>query len=227
VVFSWDIGPTWQLESDPANASEVEVRFVADGPDRTRLELEHRHIDRHGPGWESVRDGVADDAGWPLYLARYAGLLEVLPDVARITTSIEIDRPAEDVFSYATDPTRFSEWQKGVVDGSMETSGDPQVGDRCRTTRRIGLAKRPVTSQVSHVDPPSTWSVRGVYGPIRAAVDVEVDALTTSRARLTISIEFEGHGIGRVLVPLIVEREARKEMPENLATLKKRLEAVA
>ena len=75
VVFSWDIGPTWQLESDPANASEVEVRFIAESPHRTRVELEHRHLDRHGPGWESVRDGVAHDEGWPLYLARYAALL--------------------------------------------------------------------------------------------------------------------------------------------------------
>lgn len=71
VVFSWDISPYWQLEADEANASEVEVTFVAEAPDRTRLELEHRHLDRHGPGWEGVRDGVADDAGWPLYLARY------------------------------------------------------------------------------------------------------------------------------------------------------------
>lgn len=76
VVFSWDIGPTWQLEADPRNASEVEVRFVPEGPDRTRVELEHRHLDRHGPGWPAVRDGVAAEQGWPLYLARYAGLLE-------------------------------------------------------------------------------------------------------------------------------------------------------
>ena len=75
VVFSWDIGPTWQLESDPANASEVEVRFVAEGPTRTRIELEHRHLDRHGPGWESVAEGVGTDQGWPLYLQRYATLL--------------------------------------------------------------------------------------------------------------------------------------------------------
>ena len=75
VVFSWDIGPTWQLETDPANASEVEVRFVAEGPTRTRVELEHRHIDRHGPGWDAVHDGVDGDAGWPLYLTRYAALL--------------------------------------------------------------------------------------------------------------------------------------------------------
>jgi uncharacterized protein YndB with AHSA1/START domain len=75
VVFSWDIGPTWQLERDPANASEVEVRFVAETPSRTRLELEHRNLARQGPGWESVRDGVATDEGWPLYLSRYATLL--------------------------------------------------------------------------------------------------------------------------------------------------------
>ncbi|MEU4235965.1 SRPBCC family protein [Actinoplanes sp. NPDC026619] len=74
VVFSWDIGPTWQLESDPERASEVEVTFVAETPDRTRVALEHRHFDRHGPGWESVRDGIADDQGWQLYLDRYAVL---------------------------------------------------------------------------------------------------------------------------------------------------------
>jgi uncharacterized protein YndB with AHSA1/START domain len=74
VVFSWDIGPTWQVETEPENASEVEVRFLAEGPDRTRVELEHRHIDRHGPGWEAVASGVGHDDGWPLYLARYAAL---------------------------------------------------------------------------------------------------------------------------------------------------------
>jgi uncharacterized protein YndB with AHSA1/START domain len=74
VVFSWDIGPTWQVETDPENTSEVEVTFVAESPDRTRVELEHRHLDRHGPGWESVSDGVGHHQGWPLYLDRYAAL---------------------------------------------------------------------------------------------------------------------------------------------------------
>src|SRR5918996_2083373 len=74
VVFSWDIGPTWQLETEPENASEVEVRFIAETADRTRVELEHRNIDRHGPGWQAVADGVGHDQGWPLYLQRYAGL---------------------------------------------------------------------------------------------------------------------------------------------------------
>lgn len=74
VVFSWNISPTWQVETEPDNTSEVEVRFTEEDPQRTRVELEHRNLDRHGPGWEAVRDGVADDQGWPLYLDRYAAL---------------------------------------------------------------------------------------------------------------------------------------------------------
>jgi uncharacterized protein YndB with AHSA1/START domain len=74
VVFSWDISPRWDLQSDPGNASEVEVQFIAEGPASTRVQLEHRHLDRHGPGWQSVSGGVADDAGWSLYLSRFAAL---------------------------------------------------------------------------------------------------------------------------------------------------------
>jgi uncharacterized protein YndB with AHSA1/START domain len=72
VVFSWDISPQWQIETDPDKTSEVEVRFVAEAPDRTRVELEHRNLDRHGDGWEQERDGVGGDQGWPLYLDRFA-----------------------------------------------------------------------------------------------------------------------------------------------------------
>jgi uncharacterized protein YndB with AHSA1/START domain len=75
VVVSWDISPYWQVETDLDHTSEVEVRFIAETPERTRVELEHRNIERHGPGWEGVRDGVADDSGWTLYLDRYANLL--------------------------------------------------------------------------------------------------------------------------------------------------------
>jgi uncharacterized protein YndB with AHSA1/START domain len=71
-VISWDISPQWQIETDPDCTSEVEVRFVADGPTRTRVELEHRHLDRHGSGWESTRNGVSGPDGWPLYLQRFA-----------------------------------------------------------------------------------------------------------------------------------------------------------
>ncbi|MCT7660415.1 SRPBCC family protein [Mycobacterium deserti] len=78
LMFTWDIGPTWQVESDPARCSEVEVRFLAESESRTRVELEHRHIERHGDGWEAVASGVGGDAGWPLYLNRYGTLFEAV-----------------------------------------------------------------------------------------------------------------------------------------------------
>jgi len=141
-----------------------------------------------------------------------------------IIATVEVDRPAADVFAYATDPTRFPEWQSGVVEGHLDEAGSPQVGAKCVTTRRIGGAERPVTSVLTHVDPPRTWGVRGIDGPIRATVDVTVAPLAETRSRLTIAVDFEGHGIGRVLVPLVVRRQAQKEMPTNVANLKRQLE---
>jgi uncharacterized protein YndB with AHSA1/START domain len=76
VVFSWDISPQWQIETDPEKTSEVEVRFVSEAPERTRVELEHRHLDRHGEGWEGEREAVRGEGGWPLYLQRFAELLK-------------------------------------------------------------------------------------------------------------------------------------------------------
>jgi uncharacterized protein YndB with AHSA1/START domain len=76
IVISWDISPHWQLEPDRDKTSEVEVRFIAESPERTRVQLEHRNLDRHGDDWESLRDGVHGDQGWPLYLDRYAALFE-------------------------------------------------------------------------------------------------------------------------------------------------------
>ena len=74
LLLSWDISPQWQVEVDPLKTSEWEVRFIAETAQRTRVEIEHRNLDRHGEGWQGVRDGVAGDQGWPLYLQRYASL---------------------------------------------------------------------------------------------------------------------------------------------------------
>jgi len=73
IVFTWDITPRWQIETDLSRTSEVEVRFVPESADRTRVEVEHRNLDRHGDAWQSLREGVGGDQGWPLYLERYAG----------------------------------------------------------------------------------------------------------------------------------------------------------
>ena len=66
VVFSWDINPGWQIEQDPEKTSEVEVRFTEEGAGRTHVELEHRCLDRHGEGWERMRDAVGSPGGWSL-----------------------------------------------------------------------------------------------------------------------------------------------------------------
>jgi len=143
--------------------------------------------------------------------------------MAPVASSIEVDRPAPEVFAYATDPSRFHEWQKGVIAGHLDGPIEPSVGSRCITTRRIAFANRPITSEIIRLDPPRTWSIKGVDGPIRAVVDVMVEPLAGNRSRLTITIDFEGHGFGRILVPLVVVPEARKEMPKNLAKLRRQL----
>ena len=76
VVISWDIGVRWTVEADLANTSEVEVRFIPETPGRTRVEVEHRHLDRHGDGWKAMGEAVGSDGGWPLYLERFAERLE-------------------------------------------------------------------------------------------------------------------------------------------------------
>jgi uncharacterized protein YndB with AHSA1/START domain len=142
-----------------------------------------------------------------------------------ITVTTDVETTADQVYAYATDASRFQEWQEGVVDGHGDDADGVHPGTRCLTTRRIGGATRAVTAEVTHVDPPRTWGVRGVDGPVRATVDLLVEPLGETRSRVTISVDFEGHGIGKVLVPLVVRRQAQKEMPANIARLKQRIES--
>jgi len=72
VVISWDISPRWQIEADRTRTSEVEVRFISEARDRTRVELEHRHLERHGEGWERERDELGAEGGWPGCLRTFA-----------------------------------------------------------------------------------------------------------------------------------------------------------
>jgi uncharacterized protein YndB with AHSA1/START domain len=74
-VITWDISLAWQIETDPNRTSEIEVRFEDEGDGRTRVALEHRHLDRHGDGWEQMRDAVGAPDGWDLGLQRLAGVL--------------------------------------------------------------------------------------------------------------------------------------------------------
>jgi uncharacterized protein YndB with AHSA1/START domain len=147
--------------------------------------------------------------------------------VAPIVTSIDIARPPEEVFSYVTDPTRLAEWQEGVVSTRTEESGPPGAGSRVTQTRRVGRGERTMTSEITDISSPTSWAVRGVDGPVRGMVKGTVQPLDGERSRVTIELDFEGHGIGKLLVPLVVRRQARNEMPTNMRNLKDRLETSA
>jgi uncharacterized protein YndB with AHSA1/START domain len=145
--------------------------------------------------------------------------------MAPIISEIDIARPAEEVFSYVTDPSTFPEWQQGVVRGRMNET-PTRVGSKCTTVRAIGGREREVTTEITECDPPRRWADRGVEGPIRAIVVVAVEPLADgSRSRVRIELDFTGHGIGMLLVPLVVRRQAAREMPENMRRLKRQLEA--
>jgi hypothetical protein len=145
--------------------------------------------------------------------------------MAPIISSIEVARPAEEAFGYVIDPSTMSEWQHGCVSGHMD--GTPtRVGSRCTTIRKIGGREREVITEITQFDPPHRWADRGISGPIRAIVAVTVEPLAdSSRSRVTIELDFTGHGIGKLLVPLMVRRQAASEMPDNVKRLKQRLEA--
>jgi uncharacterized protein YndB with AHSA1/START domain len=146
--------------------------------------------------------------------------------MAPLVSIIEIARPPEEVFSYVTDPSRFVNWQDNIVSGRMDGDHPRHVGAKCITIRRIGFAERKITSEITEINPPRSWAIRGIDGPIRAIVHVSVDPIQGStRSRVTIALDFEGHGIGRLLVPLFVRRDARNEMPVNMKRLKERLES--
>jgi hypothetical protein len=145
--------------------------------------------------------------------------------MAPIISIAEVARPAEEAFAYVIDPGTMPEWQQGVERGDLDTP-TTTVGSHCTTVRKIGGREREVVTEITEYEPPRRWADRGIEGPIRANVSVAVEPLSNnSRSRITIELDFTGHGIGKLLVPLFVRRQAAKEMPGNMKRLKERLEA--
>ncbi len=145
--------------------------------------------------------------------------------MAPIVSSIEIARPPGDVFDYVTDPSRLAEWQDSVIASRTEGDTHPVTGSRAITTRKVGRGERTMIAEITQHDPPTSWVVRGIDGPVRGIVNGTVKPLDDGRrSRVTIELDFEGRGLGKLLVPLVVRRQAAKEMPSNLNNLKARLE---
>ena len=148
--------------------------------------------------------------------------------MAPIVSSVEIDRRPEDVFSYVTDPSRLTEWQESLVSARADDGGPAAVGSKIITTRRVGRGERTMTMEMTEISPPRSWAARGIDGPVRAIVNGTVEPLEEgARSRVTIELDFEGHGIGKLLVPLMVRRQAKDELPRDTQHMKERLEGQA
>ncbi|ARP72581.1 hypothetical protein LK07_25605 [Streptomyces pluripotens] len=137
---------------------------------------------------------------------------------------IDIDRTPGDVWAYVTDPNRLPEWQQSAVSVEQLDDGPLALGSRLRITRHVGRRDMPMTMRITEFEPPRTWGMRGIDGPVRGLVHGEVTPLADGRTRVTMDLDFEGHGIGKVLVPLVVRPQVRKELPHNERLLKEHLE---
>jgi uncharacterized protein YndB with AHSA1/START domain len=148
--------------------------------------------------------------------------------VAPIVHTVEINRSPEDVFAYVTDPQRFPEWQEAVVRAHKIDEGPTRQGTKVSLTRRLGKRVQTMTSELTEYDPSRRYAFRVIDGTVRALGEGRFEAIEDGKkTRFTFELDFEGHGIGKLLVPLVVRRQAEKELTQSHAQLKGRLESDA
>ena len=145
--------------------------------------------------------------------------------MAPIVHSVEINKAPKEVFDYVTDPAHFTEWQDTVSSARQETSGPLEKGSRIVMTRVMGGREQTMTSEYVEFDPPHGYKFRVIDGPVRAFGTGTFEALGEGdRTRFTMELDFEGHGIGKLLIPLVVRRGADKELTQSHEGLKRELE---
>lgn len=138
--------------------------------------------------------------------------------MAPLVSTIEIERPPDEVFAFVTDPLRFAQWQRDVVSVRMLDDA------RFATVRRIGGTERAMTQRITGNDPPRFWAATGVDGPIRPRATVTVEPIDGgTRSKVTFTLDFEGHGVGVPLVPM-VRRIAQRGAPTSYRNLKRLLD---
>ena len=146
--------------------------------------------------------------------------------MAPITNTVEIARTPDDVFAYLTDISRFTEWQDAVVSAKPLDDGPMKAGSKATMTRRMGKREQTFTTELTDWNPPRSYAFRGIDGPVRPIGKGTLEPIGDGqRTRFTFSIDFEGHGLGKLLVPLVVKRQAKKEIVEGHEALKNRLES--
>jgi uncharacterized protein YndB with AHSA1/START domain len=142
-----------------------------------------------------------------------------------ISETIEIGRTPQDVFAYVSDLARHPDWQEKLLAATPEGEGPTRVGSRVRQTRHVGRSTRTFTLEVTEHDPPNRLAFRGIDGPIRPQLTITLEPLDGGqRTRYSARLDFQGHGLGLLLAPL-VRRDARRQLPDSLQRLKQKLEA--
>jgi uncharacterized protein YndB with AHSA1/START domain len=146
--------------------------------------------------------------------------------MAAIVVSVEIARSPEEVFSYASDPARFPEWQEKVVSARPESDAPLAVGSRAAVTRRVGRREQPAIEELVALDPPRSFEYRATGDrPVIAIATGTIEPLDGGRrSRVTVALDFEARGIGRLLVPLVIRPQARRQLPRDQQRLKELLE---
>ena len=138
---------------------------------------------------------------------------------------VEINRLPEDVFAYVTDPSRFAEWQEAVVEAHPPESGPMGLDSRFQLTRRMGPRTQTMTVEITEWDAPRSYAFRVLDGPVRAIGKGRLEPTAGGdRTRFSFELDFEGHGIGKLLIPLVVRRQSEKEMVASHHSLKRQLE---
>jgi carbon monoxide dehydrogenase subunit G len=148
--------------------------------------------------------------------------------MAPVVKSVDISRRPEEVFAFATDFSRFPEWQGGVVSARPQGNGSLAIGSKATVTRRVGRREMARTEEITELSPPRSWAVRGGGGSLIATARGSIEPLDQGRrARLTIALDFEARGIARLFLPFVLRRQARKQLPINERRLRELLEQAA
>lgn len=143
--------------------------------------------------------------------------------MSAIVTSVDIDRSPEEVFAYMADPARQVEWQESLVSVRVETEGPIRAGARLTHRRKVGPRTMESTSELTAYEPPRLLAFRTLDGPIRAQGSGRVEP-TESGSRVSLELDFSGHGLGKLMLP-IVRRQAARQVVTDHQTLKRILES--
>jgi uncharacterized membrane protein len=143
-----------------------------------------------------------------------------------IKHSIDINGSAEEVFAYLDQLERHSEWQRSLVSAKVETEGPTRVGTRAVERRKVPGGARNIPYQITEHEPAYKFSFRGTAGPVRPVGTVIVDPVGESSSRMTVELDLEGHGIGK-LFAILARRQAAKEVPKDNQKFKEVLESGA